>query len=434
MKLIIVNILTWEARKVLEKHKPFIVAVTGSVGKTGTKDAIYHVLKETMNARKSQKSFNGELGIPLTVLGLNNAWKNPLGWGWNMLKGLAFVIFPFPYPKLLVLEVGADHPGDIKRTTEWMKPDIAVLTRLPDRPVHVEYFASPEEVKKEKGELVRALGEHGVFVANGDDPAVVALNSTTRARMLTYGFGEHAQVHGSYPKINYEDHEGIKKAVGMTFFVEWQGNSIPVRLNGVLGMHPCMAALAALAVGTARGESLVIMAQSFESLETPAGRMRIISGKKGSTIIDDTYNASPVATAAALETLAAMEGGRKIAMLGDMLELGEYSEEEHRHVGMLAADIVDELIVVGTRAKWIAEAAEGDLGAAHIHRFENSEAAGKWMAKEFEANDIVLVKGSQGSGVNMIRMERAIKCMMAHPEEAPRLLVRQEKEWLAQYQ
>lgn len=427
LKSLIVNILTWEARMVLAKHRPFVVAVTGSVGKTGTKDAIYHVLKDTMSSRKSEKSFNSEIGIPLTVLGLGNAWHNPLLWAWNMLKGFAYVALPLPYPKLLVLEIGADHPGDIARATTWVKPDIAVVTRLPDRPVHVENFAHPDEVIKEKSELVKALSGHGVFVGNADDRTVLGLQTLSRARMLTYGFSEDAQVRGSYAAIDYD--EG-GKPIGMIFRVDWQGASVPVRLAGVLGEQPCTAALAALAVGLARGESLVRMAEALETLPVSLGRMHIIEGKNASTIIDDSYNASPVAMEAALATLQLLEGKRKIALLGDMLELGRYAEEEHQRVGCMTAKVVDELVVVGQRAKWIAEAAErAGLPSSNIHLFVTSREAGEWTSTMISPGDIILVKGSQGSGENTIRMERAVKILMANPADAPKLLVRQEKEW-----
>lgn len=429
-KKIIVSILTWEAAYVLRKYKPFIIGVTGSVGKTTTKDAIYHVLKDTIRSRKSQKSFNSELGIPLTVLGLDNAWHNPIFWVFNIVKGLLFVILPLPYPKLLVLEIGADHPGDIKKVTEWIHPDVVVVTRLPDHPVHVEYFHSPDDVKKEKAELVRALKEHGVFIANVDDPAVVKLKELTVARMLTYGFGEEAQVRGGYTNIDYEEHEGQKQPVGMIFRVDWQGNSVPVRLYGVLGVQPCVAALAALSVGLAYGESLLRMSEALGTFKASPGRMHIIPGKNGSTIIDDSYNSSPVAAEAALETLKSVEGGRKIAILGDMLELGEYEEEEHLRIGRIAGRFVDELIVVGKRAVWIATAAKKEgLPEGRIHSFTNSLEAGKWMETQIKPGDIILAKGSQGSGANLIRMERAVKQLMAHPEDAAKLLVRQESSW-----
>lgn len=414
----------------LRKHKPFIIAVTGSVGKTTTKDAIYHVLKDSILARKSQKSFNSELGIPLTVLGLNNAWHNPIFWLWNIFRGLLVIILPLPYPKLLVLEVGADHPGDIKRVATWIHPDVAVVTRLPDHPVHVEYFDSPEEVKREKAELVRALKEHGVFIANVDDPAVIKLKELTVARLLTYGFGEEAQVRGGYVNVDYEEKDGLTVPSGMIFRVDWQGNSVPVRLPGVLGTQPCVAALAALAVGAAYGESLLRMSEAFATFEASPGRMHIISGKNRSTIIDDSYNSSPVAAEAALETLKSIDGVRKIAMLGDMLELGVYEEEEHLRIGRIAGRFVNELIVVGRRAQWIGEAAKKEgLTESRVHFFATSLEAGAWMSTQVQVGDVVLVKGSQGSGKNLVRMERAVKLLMAHPEDAAKLLVRQESTW-----
>jgi UDP-N-acetylmuramoyl-tripeptide--D-alanyl-D-alanine ligase len=159
--------------------------------------------------------------------------------------------------------------------------------------------------------------------------------------------------------------------------------------------------------------------------------MHIIPGIRESIIIDDSYNASPIAMKAALDTLAELDArGRKIALLGDMLELGEYSEEEHRAVGKSAAKIVNMLVTVGKRAKWIAEAAaKAKLPADRIRSFDTSEEAGKWLREQVEPGDIVLIKGSQGSGENKIRMERAVKLLMANPEDASKLLVRQEVEW-----
>lgn len=440
LKNIIVLMLTWEARLVLKRHKPFIIAITGSVGKTSTKDAIYQVLnppseRDNTRVRKSQKSFNSELGIPLTILGLENAWRDPIVWIVNIFKGAIMLILPNAYPKVLVLEVGADHPGDIKRVCKWLKPDIAVVTSLPDRPVHVEYFDSPEDVKKEKAELVKALKDSGVFVANADDMSVISLVGDTRARMLTYGSAPTAQVRGSHIEVHYEEKEGRKIAVGMTFDVDWQGAQLPVRLFGVLGIQPCMAAMAALAVGLSQGRTLVEMIRSLTMLPSPPGRMRIISGWGGSTIIDDTYNSSPVALLAALETLKNIPANHRIAMLGDMLELGKYSEEEHWKLGRLAGSFVDELVTVGKRAKGIAEAAKtAGLQEGKIHQFLNSKEAGEWLKDKIKTDDVILAKGSQGSGDNMIRMERAVAVIMAHPEDAPKLLVRQEAEWQKQYE
>src|SRR6185437_9248398 len=158
-KKIIITLLTLEAQAVIKRYKPRIVAVTGSVGKTSAKDAIYEVLVATSGARvrKSQKSFNSELGLPLTILGRPNAWNNPLGWLQNLFDGLLLIIRHSPYPEWLVLEVGADRPGDIKSVATWLPVEVAVITRLPEVPVHVEFFSSPEEVVEEKAALIDAL-------------------------------------------------------------------------------------------------------------------------------------------------------------------------------------------------------------------------------------------------------------------------------------
>ena len=162
LKKIVIGILTLEAKLVLKRYKPKIIAVTGSVGKTSTKDAIYTALCEPFSIRKNQKSFNSEIGVPLTVLGLENAWGNPLLWVGNILKGVWMCVWPQTYPKWLVLEIGADHPGDIKSITKWVIPDIAVVTRIPNVPVHVEYFKDAEALLEEKSELLKAMKPDGV--------------------------------------------------------------------------------------------------------------------------------------------------------------------------------------------------------------------------------------------------------------------------------
>ena len=168
-KNIVVSILTFEAKVLLRRKKPMIIAITGSVGKTSTKDAIYTAIKEHVHARKSQKSFNSDIGVALSVLGLDNAWNNPILWLKNILDGAFSAFFAREYPQVLVLEMGVDRPGDMEKLTQWVKPDVVVLTRLPEVPVHVEYFDSPQEVIAEKMQLVHALKEDGVFIYNADD-------------------------------------------------------------------------------------------------------------------------------------------------------------------------------------------------------------------------------------------------------------------------
>ncbi len=434
IKSFVVHILTWEARRVLHKWKPFIILVSGSVGKTTTKDAIFQVLQPHGGVRKSQKSFNSEIGVPLTILGLPNAWQSKSGWLRNIWQGYRILATQKSYPTLLVLEVGSDHPRDISRLLSWITPNIAVVTSLPEVPVHVEHFSSPEEIRHEDGLVVGALKEMGVYVANADDEVSRRLISEAEkrnVRVISYGFSSGATVRGSRAGVRYALSEGARVPMGMEFRVTHEGEEHAVYVNGVLGSGVCMAILAALATAVARGESVERCVSEIIFLETPQGRMRIIPGQMASTIIDDSYNSSPIALYSALTTLKNIDAKRKIAMLGDMLELGSFSDAEHWKAGRMAGEFVDELITVGVRARFVAEAAKSaGLPEACIHQFSDAIEAGNFMRSILKTGDVILVKGSQGSGVNMIRMERAVKILMAHIEEAPHTLVRQEPEWL----
>lgn len=422
-KKVIVSILQWEAKMVLRKYKPRIIAVTGSVGKTSTKDAIFSVLSKSFFIRKSEKSFNSDVGVPLAILGLQNAWYNPFIWIKNVYTGLKLILFPADYPKWLVLEVGADRPGDIEKLSSWLSPDIVVLTRIPEVPVHVEFFSSPEEVAKEKGYLVKALKENGLLILNGDDPQGVELKKLTRAPSFSYGFSEGNTVQASYADILYEG----KTPKGMLFHLNFKGKSTPIRLTGVLGRQHIYPALAALTVGLSQGLSISKMARMFEKTAFPPGRMHLIEGLRGSVIIDDTYNSSPIALKEALVVLQSLSvQGRKIAVLGDMLELGKYSIEEHRNAGKMSADVSHLLVTVGMRARTIDAGAENKrMGKKKRVHFETSTEAGEYLKGIVGEGDTVLVKGSQS-----IRMEKVIERIMAHPEDKEKLLVRQEEEWL----
>lgn len=434
----IIWVLTKEAALLLRRTRPFVIAITGSVGKTSMKDMIALLLERESGdpyVRKSAKSFNSEIGIPLTVLGLANAWSSPIGWSSNILVGAFRAFFSADQPRTLVLEVGADHPGDIRRAAAWLHPHVAVITRLPETPVHVEYFPNPEAVRQEKAELVRSLDENGLFVGNGDDPAVRALSSLSRAPYWMYGSTPGSFVEGQGSEVIYDEKDGVRVPIGMRFFMSSQGESFSVELKGILGTHFLSTVLGAFAVGLLRGRTISDMCAVLAArFVPPSGRMRILEGVGNTTIIDDSYNSSPVAVCAALAALRETEGQHKIALLGDMLELGEYSKEEHWKMGRLAGEFVDLLVVVGRNAPLVAEAAKtAGLPEERIRIFEDAPTAGEWVRTRVKTGDLILVKGSQGSGANMIRMERAVKLLIAHPEHASQLLVRQEPEWLAQY-
>lgn len=426
-KRIIVALLTLEAKAVLRIYKPRIVAVTGSVGKTSTKDAIYSVLAPHAYVRKSDKSFNSEVGIPLTILGRPNAWSNPLRWIENLIDGLVLILWRSKYPEWLVLEVGADRPGDISSVSKWLRADVVVITRLPDMPAHVEFFDSPEDVVREKASLLAALKSDGIFVANADDPKVLKLRDDVPGQSMTVGFTLGSDVMGDNLQLLSE--KGPKSLpIGLAARVHCEdtGESAEVRIMGTIGAHGFMPVLTAIAVGKVLGFSLPSMIEALAGHSAPPGRMRLLPGIKDTLIIDDTYNASPAATVAALQALKLAGGkGRRIAVLGDMLELGRYSTAQHKEIGKDIADAADILLTVGFRARDMAEGAlDNGMKDDNILQFEDSHQAGKELERMLEPGDVVLIKGSQS-----IRMERAVEEVMAEPARAKELLVRQEPEW-----
>ncbi len=424
LKYIITAIIELEAKLVLRKYKPKIIAITGSVGKTSTKDAIFAVVEDVLMARKSNKSFNSEIGMPLTILGCDNGWSNPFVWLSNIMRGFMLLITREHYPKWLVLEVGAGKPGDILRAAALITPDIVVFTAFSAVPVHVEFFKSVEALFDEKANLVRALKPSGMLILNADDERVLTLRDRTKAKSITYGFKEGAMFRASNMTISYEN----SRPIGTTFKFEYDGNVFPVVMRGVLGVQPVYSALAALSLGVYLKLNIIDMIERLSVYEAPSGRMRVIEGLKGSIIIDDTYNSSPIAVEAAVDVLTDIKTkGKKIAVLGDMLELGRFTEDEHKKLGAQVGKIADLILAIGPRAKYIVEGALGvDMSEKNIIEFDDARIAGKYLEGVIGKGDIILLKGSQS-----MRVERAVEEIMAHPEDALRLLVRQEDEWKA---
>jgi len=418
LKSIIVFFITLEARLVLKKYKPKIVAVTGSVGKTSTKEAIAVVLENKFKIRKSQKSYNSEIGVPLVVLGCESGWRSPFLWLSNITKGLKLVLFKKDYPEWLILELGVERPKDIERLVSWIKPDIAVVTALAELPTHVEFFIGPQALIKEKAKLLSSLEVGDIAILNSDDEAVYELREKTKAEVTTFGFGPSAVLRASDYAISLR---------GISFKVNCEGSIVPIRLTGAWGRHHVYPSLAALAVGRILKMNFINMAEALTNYQSPAGRLKLLEGVKGSLIIDDSYNSSPLALCAALDTLKDISAERKIVVLGDMLELGKYTIEAHKSI---AKDIIESgveiVFTVGSRAKFIADGLrEKDYRQTNIYSFPTADKAKKEVENIIRPGDLVLVKGSQS-----MRMERVVEEIMAHPEKKNELLVRQEKEWL----
>ena len=406
------------------KYKPKIIAITGSVGKTSTKDAIYAVISKNYYVRKSEKSYNSELGLPLTILGCTNAWNSPTGWSVNILKGLWLFLWPHKYPKWLVLEVGVGKPGDMRETASWLRTDVVVITAIGETPAHIEFFESRKHLIEEKSGLVRTLKKDGLLILNMDDEAMLEMKEKTRNLIITYGWKEGSDILGSGENIFYGEGTGPE---GIIFRADVGGTSLPVVVEGVFGRNHIYAGLAALALSYGYKWNIIEAVEALKDYDVPPGRMRLLHGINDTLIVDDTYNSSPFACESALRTLSGVKCmGRRIAVLGDMLELGKYTIEAHKSIGNLVKESVDILVVVGPRAQAIKEGAqESGMSEENIFEFTNSKEAGEFIKTFIQKGDLVLVKGSQG-----MRMERVVGEILMDQKNKFKLLVRQDPEWL----
>lgn len=416
------------AKLIIAKYKPVIIGVTGSVGKTSTKDAIYTVLASKYNVRTNIKNYNNEIGVPLTIIGCESPGRNILGWiGVFFKAGCLLLIKNKKYPEKLVLEMGIDHPGDMDYHNSIVKCDIGVVTMIGT--VHMEYFKNRRHLIKEKGKLVTNLKKDGWAILNYDNKEALSIKDDCKTKVLTFGQNPKANVFADEVKFSFEEDSEEKDLQGISFKIRHNGAVVPVLLQNVLGYNTIYAALAAASVGVAFDMNLVEIAKALKNLRSPKGRMNLIEGIKYTTIIDDTYNAEPESVISAIDVLKKIpikENARRFAILGDMLELGKESELKHLEIGKyIVKSRIDRLIVVGERARDIARGAiDAGMNETHIFHFDNSELSKKFVQDRIKQGDLILIKGSQG-----MRMEKIVKEIMAEPLIAEELLVRQGKSW-----
>jgi UDP-N-acetylmuramoyl-tripeptide--D-alanyl-D-alanine ligase len=346
------------ASNTLERVRPLVVAVTGSNGKTSTKEMISTILATRFEVLRTTGNLNTETGVPLTILSLE------------------------PHHTALVLEMGLQHAGDIARLAALARPSVGVITNI--GVVHMEFFSAREDLARAKGELVAGLSEEGVAVLNADDQFYPLLVAMTSARVTSFGVG-----HGDYRVEGYRATGG-----GSQFSV--RGVEVNLRLEG---RHQATNAAAALAAGVSAGVPLEDGAQALHQV-TVEHRLEDLEVAGGYSIVDDAYNASPESMLAAFEALAeSPRRGRLLAVLGQMAELGSLSEESHRHVGRRAAEVFDAVCVVdGERARVLAESAGAEL-------VPDRPAAAEWVRRNAREGDRVLVKASHGVGLDQVVKE-----------------------------
>jgi UDP-N-acetylmuramoyl-tripeptide--D-alanyl-D-alanine ligase len=414
------RILRFMAKAVLWKYKPKIVGITGSVGKTSSKEAIFIVLSSKFKVRKNEKNYNNEIGIPLTIIGAESGNKSVLKWTKAFLKWLGIMIFPVNYPEILVLEMGIDRPGDMEYLLSFVRPTVGVLTNVSG--THLEFFKSIGHILKEKGRMIVNLPKDGLAVINADDEGIFAFKDKIKVPVSLFGIGDNAELKASDLSFNSNNFE----PQGISFKLNYKGKTIPIRLPFILAPHLIYSALSAVSAGIFFKINIIDIAKSLERFTSPRGRMKLVRGSGGSFIIDDTYNSSPTSALAALDTIGNLKAIRKIIAFGDMLELGRNSESGHEEVLVSAfRNGVSLFFLSGDRMRKAMEKLETEERIlAKVFFFDTPESLGMELRKILREGDLVLVKGSQGA-----RMEKAVREMMANPEEAESFLCRQSKDW-----
>lgn len=401
------------SRAILRAYKPRIVAVTGSVGKTTTKDLIAVSVANHYRSRAASGSYNSEFGVPLTILdeqagGSILEWLRIFGRGWKR------VLRRGDYPELLVLEMAADHPGDIDYLSRLVPPDVAVVTNV--RNVHLANYESVEAIAEEKSFLIKNLKPNGVAVLNFDDTATRMMRALAPAGVIYFGLTEESNVwisdiattpHGVIGTLNMAEIDGTTP---QKWLIKTQ----------LLGRHQLYGVSAAVAVGLALGIPVPETLAAVADFTPPAGRGRLLHGRSGLLIVDDSYNASPQATIDSLAALKTLPGPR-YAVLGDMAELAEATEAGHRMVGEYVADWLDHLVVIGNDAKLIADAAlEKGMSAEKIVRAANIREAAA-AVDPHKKGGTVLVKASQST----MYLERVVERLLADPRDKALLVQRQ---------
>jgi UDP-N-acetylmuramoyl-tripeptide--D-alanyl-D-alanine ligase len=410
--------LKWLAKRRLKKFKGKVIAVTGSVGKTSTKEAVFAVLNSQFRVRRSQKSMNSEFGLLLTILDIESGYSSAYKWSLLLLKAFYNSLLK-DHSDILLLEFGVDKPGDMDFLLSVAKPDIGVLTNI--FPVHLAegQFADLQAIFEEKRKVIDALDEEsGMAILNIDNPYIENL-AKSRKKKNTITFGREGDCDYKATGIELSP-EGLK------FNLNHDGKRHEVNSH-VLGEYHAYVIMPAIICGLMMGMELPAAIKAIDRYSLPPGRMTVIRGIEDSLILDSSYNSSPEPLKEALKVLNEIAGrSRRVAVLGSMNELGENTDEMHELVGKILPKYVDLLISVGKEGSIFAHTAkETGMNEKNVFSFVTASQAAEFFKKEVKKGDIVLVKGSQ----NKVRLERFIKELMEHPEEAKNVLVRQENVW-----
>jgi alanine racemase len=394
-------LLDW-AHYLLRRLAPRVIGITGSSSKTTTKELTAAVLAQRYQVFRNYGNYNDRYGLPIALGRLT------------------------PEHQVAVLELACDSLDEIRELAALTRPQIGVVTTINE--THLAYLGSLETIAAEKGRLVEALppaAQGGMAFLNYDDPRVRAMAARTKARVVTYGLAPDADLVGGAVEAGPQ---GTSFTVFVKEFFPVPGSRGRRKLRvhiPLLGRHSIYAALAAVAVGLALGVPLDEALSALAAIRPLPGRLNPLPGMKGSLILDDSYNASLASTLAGLDTLALFKSGRRLAVLGDLLDLGSLEAEAHRRLGERVAQVAGYLVAQGDGAQRIAEQAQAyGLPASQVMVTYTPEDTVRGLSGRLKQGDTVLVKGAVES-----RMEQVVAGLLAEPEQASKLLVRQTAGW-----
>lgn len=426
------KILALCVKRAIRREKPLVVGIAGSVGKTSTKDAVGIALgakEKGSGVVMSEKNFNNDLGVPLTIYGQDMPKKSIVKWLKLLLKAkFSYLGLSKLRARTFVLELGTDRPGDLARLMGLVTPKVGIFTAIGAE--HTEFFGSVEAVGDEESAIVRLLPPDGTIIFNQDDLRVREVCRDLPQRKISFGTDPLSDVRLIEKNIVLND--AAPDDSGMLLKIGFEGRVHELMIEGTIGMPQAYSVCAAIAAAKAVGQDQATAMNRLQGYfhGTP-GRMRILPGIKRTWLLDDTYNSSPLAALSAIRDLASFpleHTGKRIAALGDMLELGSLAEEAHLMQGKAAAEAgIDLLVACGTLAHVTARGAiEAGMPEDKVFTFPKSPEAGLFIQERMAQYDVVLIKGSQG-----IRMEKITKELMAHPDRAAELLVRHDPDWLS---
>ncbi len=414
---LVLKTLKLMAKRRLKKFRGKIIAVTGSVGKTSTKEAIYTVLNTQFKVKRNKRSMNSEFGLLLTILDIESGYSSATKWSWYLLKGFFHSLFR-DHSEILLLELGVDKPGDMDFLISVLRPDLAIITNISHVHLDEGQFANIDEVFAEKSKIALALKDHGKAILNLDDGHLAGLmKKIGKKHCVTFGRDKDADFWASQIKLTLE---------GTNFLLHHDNKRYDVKFKP-LGDFQVYVAMPAIICGLLFNMNMDHILAALDRFKLPPGRMTVLDAINEATILDSSYNCSPVALKEALLVLKELgEKRRKIAVIGNMNELGNYSKELHEKAGEQVAKCADVLLTVGSEAAHIAASAQSNgMEVKNIFKFKSAMDAAAFFRDQIKKGDLILVKGSQ----NNVRLERFVKEIMVNPQDAKKLLVRQEKAW-----